>query len=258
MTPTTVEQRYHVYFTYKRLGNIRKTAKHCGVSRKCVRKAIAHCSSGHSAIPTVRQGRKPALSATAAQAAMEMLVGNDLKTADQVAIMLRDQKHVHTVVHKATVIHHACRAAAAAGDKLVVRRGAPRRGITKATQDKRLAFAKRNVSRQCSSIMFTDRKRFLLKYPGSKVKMVRWELQGNAGHVDTGVNQPTNPWAVNIYASITRFGLTKAHIVSGTSKHKTTFCSKKGSQARNITQQEYKQVPRQTLLPEGRRLFSSA
>jgi hypothetical protein len=43
-----------------------------------------------------------------------------------------------------------------------------------------------------------------------------------------------------------------------TSKHKTKFCSKKGSHARNITQQEYKQVLRQTLLPEGRRLFSSA
>jgi len=44
--------------------------------------------------------------------------------------------------------------------------------------------------------------------------------------------------------------------VAGTSCHKSAFTNKQGKQASNITQDEYQAVLADTLLPEGRRLFS--
>jgi hypothetical protein len=63
--------------------------------------------------------------------------------------------------------------------------------------------------------------------------------------------------AVNMYAGITKFGVTKPHFVAGTSKMVTSFTNNKGKMARNITTEEYKHVLASTLLPEGKRLFSA-
>jgi hypothetical protein len=46
-------------------------------------------------------------------------------------------------------------------------------------------------------------------------------------------------------------------VVAGSSKHKPKHTNKKGEPARNITSSEYQEVLVQTLLPEGRRLFSA-
>jgi hypothetical protein len=63
--------------------------------------------------------------------------------------------------------------------------------------------------------------------------------------------------AVNLYAGITKYGVTKPHIMAGTSKHSSAFKNKKGKEAKNITSQEYEHVLRTTLLPEGKRLFAA-
>jgi hypothetical protein len=61
---------------------------------------------------------------------------------------------------------------------------------------------------------------------------------------------------VNVYAGITRHGVTDFHMVAGTSKHQSMYKNKKGQGARNITAEEYREVVRTTLLPGGRKLFS--
>jgi hypothetical protein len=60
-----------------------------------------------------------------------------------------------------------------------------------------------------------------------------------------------------MYAGITPFGVTKPHLVAGTSKHKSIYFNKKGQPSKNITGQEYKDVVLGTFLPEGKRIFSA-
>ena len=43
---------------------------------------------------------------------------------------------------------------------------------------------------------------------------------------------------VNMYEGITRFGVTKPHLVVGTSKHKSIYFNKKGQTSKNITGQK--------------------
>jgi hypothetical protein len=99
--------------------------------------------------------------------------------------------------------------------------------------------------------MFTDRKRFLFSYPGTSVFPVTWVASDGARIAPT-VN---HPYCVNVYAGLTCYGVTKLHVVSGTSNHKSEFVNKKGMTAKNITQNEYASVLRNTLLPEGRKIF---
>jgi hypothetical protein len=159
----------------------------------------------------------------------------------------------NNVVSKATLIRAARKAAMSTGVKLCVRRGKPKKAMTQATKQKRLKFAKQNKTTVWEKVLFTDRKRFYFKYPGPKVKMVRWRLGGN-GERDE-VFQPTNPQCLNIYAGISRYGMTGVHVVAGTSKHITRYVTKKGTSARNITSAQYGDVLRKTLLPTGERLL---
>lgn len=61
--------------------------------------------------------------------------------------------------------------------------------------------------------------------------------------------------SVNVYAGITKFGITKLHCVAGTSNMKSKHTNLKGQHARNITKSEYKEVLEKALLPEGTKLF---
>ena len=101
--------------------------------------------------------------------------------------------------------------------------------------------------------MFTDREKFLFRYPGTSVSQAKWVQKGQRHEAHT-VN---HPMAVNMYAGITMYGVTKLHIVAGTSKLASTFHNQKGVKAKNITTADYTHVMLKTLLPEGRRLFGS-
>jgi DDE superfamily endonuclease len=63
--------------------------------------------------------------------------------------------------------------------------------------------------------------------------------------------------ALNVYAGITKYGMTKVHVVAGTSQRKSKFVNKKGEASRSITSAEYEEVLRVTLLPEGKKAFSN-
>jgi hypothetical protein len=155
-------------------------------------------------------------------------------------------------VHRVTVARHAKALAAASGKPIKAVRTKPKKQLTADTKAKRLAFCKANRDRNWRLVMFTDRKKFLFKHPGVKVHKVRWIRQGSQRTAHT-VN---HPMCLNIYAGVTKFGMTKAHAVAGTSKMASKFKNKKGQTSRNITSQEYQQVVLHTLLPEGRRIFS--
>jgi hypothetical protein len=111
-------------------------------------------------------------------------------------------------------------------------------------------FARNNRKRDWSNVMFTDRKKFYFKYPGESVKAVRWEMVGKERRVGE-VWRPNNPDAFNVYGGITKHGVTKLHMVAGTTGYTSGSKTSSGKQARNITAHEYRSVVQDKLLPEG-------
>jgi DDE superfamily endonuclease len=99
--------------------------------------------------------------------------------------------------------------------------------------------------------MITDRKKILLKYPGSKVQPVRWIYKGQRPQA----YRVNNPQGVNVYAGITKRGVTSCRLVAGTSQLKSRYKTRQGQLPRNITQLEYGDVLLKTLLPDGSRLL---
>ena len=132
--------------------------------------------------------------------------------------------------------------------------GPPAQGLRHANKENMLSFDKANLQRNWGHVLLTDRKRFYLNYPGSRVKPTRWVFEGE--HEEVGVFQPTNPQCVNVYAGISPYGMTVMHVVAGSSKHTTPYKTKLGKCARNITSAKYKEVLQKTLLPEGTRMFT--
>lgn len=100
--------------------------------------------------------------------------------------------------------------------------------------------------------MFTDRKRFSFRFPGSKVGPVTWVTTGSKRQAV----KVSHPMSINIYAGITLYGVTRCHVVAGSSKHMSKHTTKKGAQAKNITASEYAAVLKSTFLPDGDRIFS--
>lgn len=201
----------------------------------------------------LRGGRPRIVSAAAAAAAFDHMLGPNKCTASQAAQQLCITKLTSQQVQKMTLIRAIKRHSNGLGVKIRVARGAPRKRLTIATMTKRLSFAKENLRRSWTSVMFSDRKRFMFKYPGCQVKPVVW-VRHNERHEAT---HSTRPQSVNVYCGVTVFGMTRPHCVAGTSKHTSQYVNKSGHKSRNITSDEYGDVLRHTLLPEGRRLFGN-
>jgi hypothetical protein len=62
--------------------------------------------------------------------------------------------------------------------------------------------------------------------------------------------------AVNVYCGVTKAGMTKPIVITGTSKLASPYKTLKRQQAKGITIEEYKHVLLDGLLPEGKKLFS--
>lgn len=180
---------------------------------------------------------------------------NELQGASQVAAELKRRGLTHKVLHSSTVIKHAKKVATEQGIPLVCLRGKPRKGLTETTKQKRVKFAEEHKNTDWTPVLFTDRCKFAFKYPGSVVRPTRWTRKGRRSS-SGGVYQPNHPEVLNVYAGITKWGVTRMHVVTGTSKHHTKYKNKKGAPAKNITSEEYRDVVTNTLLPEGQRLLS--
>ncbi len=218
-----------------------------------MRKWVKRYAESNSMVVRKSIGRKKALTPAAATLAVDMLLDKKFGTTSAVAAELCKQGHTPGTkpVHRTTVARAAKIAAASAGQPIYVSRGRPVKQLTPTTMKKRVDFCEANLSRNWNHVMFSDRKKFSFKYPGTQVKHVQWSRKGNKPQAYT----PNHPMVVNVYAGITKFGVSKAHFVTGTSKMRTAFLTKQGKTARNITGSEYQQVLSKTLLPEAKRMF---
>jgi transposase len=218
---------------------------------RVVRRWVQRFNSTGGVAKYSSKGRTPALAGAAAEKALELLLAEGCSGADSVAQQLQSQGITSKKLHKATILRRATGLARAKGTPIKYVRSKPAKQLTAATRRKRLQFALANKYRDWRRVMFTDRKKFLLCYPGAKVNPAGWVLRGSTRQAPT-VNHPQ---CINLYAGITVQGMTSCHIVAGSSKNKTTYKNKQGASARNITAAEYKNVLESTLLPEGTRLF---
>ena len=142
---------------------------------------------------------------------MELLLGDDLSSSSSVAIQLEREGITQKALHPSTIRRAAHKEARRTGMQIKCVRGRPRKALTQKTRLARLEFAQRNKSLNWSHVMFTDRKRFDFKYPGVKVSRTKWVRVGER-HEATLVNHAQG---VNLYAGITKYGMTACHIVTG-------------------------------------------
>lgn len=247
------EQRWDIVFTWKRLKSMRATMRELGVSYKAVQLWVNRYKTTGTVTEMQKSGRKRAMSDAAATTAMEMLLSGQHGYADGVARQLVNEGIMTHKVHKTTLIRSAKRAAKQLGQRIMVSRRQPRKQLSGAVKAKRLQFALKNKNTCWSKVAFSDRKRFMYRYPGHKVRPLEWVREGQkreAGCVNHAMS-------VNLYAAITRHGATMCHIVAGSSKHKTIYKNKQGLSAKNITAEEYQHVLRSTLLPGTTRIFAA-
>jgi transposase-like protein len=247
--------RHKIVFEFERYKSIRKVSSKLGYHRNTVRRWVNKAKAGEELTFTAGGGRKKALGEAGAKQAMEMLVSGKYSGAREVAAELQRQGLTQTssAPHPTTIIRHAKEAAAKLGNPIRAVSGKPTKQLTEDTKRKRELFCYSNLSRNWDTVMFTDRKRFYFRYPGTHFHKYQWVRKGKTRVAYC----PSKPSGLNIYMGITRWGVTKPHIVSGTTGVTSTFKNQKGQVARNITISEYQQVLGQTLLPEGRRLFST-
>ena len=67
--------------------------------------------------------------------------------------------------------------------------------------------------------MFSDRKNFSFRYPGSHVRHMEWVKKGQKRQAYT----PNHPMVLNVYAGITKYGVTKVHKVTGQQQDEDQF-----------------------------------
>jgi len=252
MTRIQEEHRWSIIHAFTELGSVRAAAERGGVCSRTASKWIKRWQTTNSVKDLPRTGRPTMMSEEASNCALQLLIGGDATCTDQAAVMLASQGLTPRKVSGSTVSRGVRKAAKRQGKKVRVVRGAPRKALTQATINKRLAFCQANKRTNWRHVLFTDRKKFLFKYPGSKVAAVRWEEQGQT----SGVFTPNHPQVLNVYAGISYYGVTKCHVVAGSSNYKTRFTNKKGAMAKNITSLEYEDVLNTTLLREGSAIFS--
>ena len=212
-----------VIATYTQCQNYTKTAKQCGITRRTARHVVDRWRNDRTLENKPTTGRKHVLSQAVAERASDLLDAGEEGGAKQVAKQLVAEGLASRVVDKSTLIRAARKAANSQGCQLKATKGPPPKGLTEATKTKRLHFAKHNSRTSWNHIMFTDRKKFYFRYPGSRVKPFRWQKYGPNKPRRHEVYQPNRPQCLNVYGGITKFGLTKLHEVAGSSKHKSIF-----------------------------------
>ena len=243
--------RYNLVFDFKRLQNVSKVAALHKVSRETVRHwVLAYNKTG--AVKRARGGgRQRSLSHAALDRAREMLLSGEYYGLQHVARALH-QEGLAPKVSRYTVSRLVKARAKELGKPIRVARGELERELTAETKEKRLQFALANKNTEWDRVIFSDRCKFYFRYPGTQKKPCCWVEKGKR----PTAFKPTNPSAVNVYAGITKYGITEIKLVAGTTNLVTQHFTLKGGTARNITKSGYKEVLETTLRPEGCRIFA--
>lgn len=248
------EERQEIVTTYRLTKSINKTVELTGRSKSVVQRWVGRSKQGLGISHIHKGGAKRIISPAAAKMAVEMLLSGEHSGAEAVAKELASQHATVKVASRNTLINAAKEEAIRSGDPLRFRPGRPKKGLTKANMAQRLAFAKLHRKTKWNDTMFTDRKKFTFRWPGSKVS----NGMRTRGQQTRGVFTASHPQCYNVYCGLTIHKMTEPHAVASTSKQPSTFKTKKGEPARNITAAEYKHVLTSTLLPQGQAIFSDA
>lgn len=256
MAHLSVQKRIEVVLTFERFQCVSLTSTKCEVSRAAVRRWVERFHSEGNVNSKSRSGHAVKVSAEAAAEALRLIRDDENLTPEDVAKQLCEGKLCSTTVHKTTIIRNVRKAATNAGLKVWVSRAVPSKALTPQTMAKRLAFAKANRSLNWDTVMFTDRVKLQLKFPGSHIKRSVWLVGKRKGAARKPVFQPNHPMCLNVYGGITKWGTTVFHVVAGTTRHKSAYKTKHGKQSRNITGSEYIDVLQNTILPHAKAMFN--
>ena len=197
------------------------------------------------------RGRKHALNTRASRSAYRLLHGNKCRGARGVAMKLRPRPGVSKTLSKDTVIRSAKAYGASIGKPIHCDKKKPEQQLTETCRLARITFCKARRNRCWGNVMFTDRKRFYLQHPGSKVQPSVWVVEGERQKAF----RASNPICLNVYLGITCHGPTACHFVAGTTGMTSKFKTKAGHASRSICASEYYHVVHNTLLPCGDKLF---
>ena len=182
----------------------------------------------------------PMMSTDARKRAVELLVSGESGGLRFVAQQLKVEELTSKVLSVSTVSRGARAQAQADGDALVVLRGKPKKALTAKTKQARIRFARANRDKTWDRTCITDRCRFYFRYPGTRVRRVRWAKQSQK-HQDAAF-KPNHPSCLNVYGGITKYGATRLVKVTGTTNYKTDYKTQAGNVSRNITKNEYGDV----------------
>ena len=246
-------EKWAIIHDFKATQNVSATARRLNMNPKTVARWVRRHHATGGVAKAHKTGRRGLLSDVAAKRAVDLLLDGKHGGGNHVGRVLHNQGLVSKVPHRTTVTRAAKKVAKLEGAPIRVARGPPVKELNAATKRKRMDFASANLKKRWDHVMFTDRSKFHFFYPGASIKPIGWVRKGQKRQ-GPRVN---HAMVVNLYAGITKWGVTKCHIVAGTSKHKSKYLNKKGLPSKNISALEYKDVLKDTLLPEGTRIFGT-
>lgn len=236
--------------SYKTTGSYVCTARKYKTTSKSVAKWVKRDQKIGNLSTKTNKGRKRKLSEEATSAALKMLLSNTSGGIENITQELVDKGLCTERVSATTLSRSVKRAAVNAGTPIKTQRGPPPKSITEANKKKRLAFAASNSRTSWSKVLFTDRKSFLFKYPGSQVHPVTWVYRGRECKPSAGVYTPNHPRKFNVYGGISKTGVTDLYEV-GQEVEGTRFKTARGKEARSICKEEYEHILNVCLLKNG-------
>ena len=249
----TEAEKWAIIQDFKATQNVSATARRLGINQKCVARWVRRHQETGGVAKLRGNGRRALLSDVAAKEAVKLLLDGKHGGSNHVGRVLHTKGLVSTVPHRTTLTRAAKKVAKLEGAPIRAVRGPPVKELNAATKKKRMDFASNNLKRRWDLVMFTDRSKFHFFYPGASIKPVGWVRKGQQRQAP----RVNHAMVVNLYAGITKWGVTKCHVVAGTSKHKSKYLNQKGQSSKNISTAEYKDVLKDTLLPEGTRIFGT-
>lgn len=234
--------------------SVKAVAARAGVAVNTARAWRAKAAAGDLSYKYHRCGRKAAMTQETAALALELLKSGAFAGSKQVAEELHKLGHTGGMapLHRTTVVRHAKAASRAKGKRLHCVRRRPQKRLPAVTIKLRLHFARiRGAHRfDWQRVAITDRCKFEFNWREA-VRGNAWK-EDDEQHVAARVNHGQT---FNVYCMLTPAGMSQVHIVTGTTGFKSQYKNQKGQPSRNITKQEYRDVLKNTFLPQGTELF---
>ena len=115
-------------------------------------------------------------------------------------------------------------------------------------QQSRLAFCRRYRDMSWKNVMVLDSKIFYLDTPGT---MRMWHYKGHTAKLSALKDKRK----IHVYAGACVHGVTRLRAVTGTTGRQQKYYSDKGKPLEGVGYREFIQVLRDTIVPQGKRLF---